>query len=622
MYLAVLPMILWPAACVFALESDEKPTPPAKLVIVEGQVTDPIGAGQKDVSVTARWKSADGSKGEVIATATTDAMGDFVVVSADPIKGDVWVTFSKPQYTDLVREVRVGESDTPPFLGEVLQGDLTITGRVTDTLTKEPVASATVVLHTNGPDREERTDDEGRFRLTGVAPGEGELIVEAGGYGRERRKITKLEASSDLNFTLKPERIIHLTVVDDLDRPIHGVTVECVDQPRDDFRTMITDESGTTTLKSVHFDASKLGVRLTHREFVSDVGFARQITTPQKEHESVHRLVMARAGRIAGRVTSAKTDQPIHGARLVTGDEYDDDSPRAWTDDQGRYEILGVPPGSTTVTVHLPTYAPELNSVEVKAGEAATLDFQLHPGAMLEGVVKLEGGGAATAVEVVAGRWRSKNTLGLRAMTDEAGRFRIEDAPLDEFEIGVAGSGGGMVTKTVRALPGAQIELVVPSIPKNGSGNSNQSLLNVGDPAPALSVTTLDGKTLNFAELKGKTVLVEFWATWCPPCLDEMPHFITIYEKYATRKDFVMIGITRDFESETVVDFLKNNPKIAWPQVFGDKGGVPKACEAFGVTGIPEVFIIGPDGKIVDGRLRGAGITRRVEALLKDRPPE
>ena len=605
----------------FADEGEGKPTSPSKFVIVEGQVTDPIGAGQQNVTVTVCWKALDGSKGDVIAGTTTDAMGDFVVTSPEPIKGDVWVTMSKAQFADLVREVRVGEGDSPPFLGEVLEGNLAIVGRVSDALTEQPVAAAAVVLRTNGPDRKERTDDQGRFRLTGVAPGEAELVVEAAGLGRERRKIGKLEDASELNVTLKPERIIHINIVDELDRPIRGVTVECADQPRGDFRTTMTDESGSTTLKGIHFDAFMLGLRLTHREFVSDSGFERQITTPSKERESTHRFVMARAGRIAGHVTAAKTGQPIHGARVITGDEYDDDSPRDWTDDQGRFEILGAPPGATTVTVHLPDYAPELKMVEVKASETTTLDFQLHPGAVLEGVVKIEGGGAATAAEVVAGRWRSKTTLGLRAMTDASGRFRMDDAPMDDFEIGVAGPGGEMVTKTVRAAPGAIVELVVPRVANTGGGRGKKSFLAVGDPAPMLTLKTLGGETLNLTELKGKTVVVEFWATWCPPCLEEMPHLIAIHEKFATRKDLGMIGINRAHELESMADYLKNNPKIAWPQVFGENGGVPKACEAFGVTAIPELFIIGPDGKVVESGLRGERITQRIEELLKDRPP-
>jgi hypothetical protein len=100
-----------------------------------------------------------------------------------------------------------------------------------------------------------------------------------------------------------------------------------------------------------------------------------------------------------------------------------------------------------------------------------------------------------------------------------------------------------------------------------------------------------------------------------------MSNLIALHEKFAARKDFVMIGVSRDHELQPMADYLKKNPKIAWAQVFGEPGGVPKACDAFGVTGIPRLFVIGPDGTIIAVDLRGEDIVTWVVQLLKDRPP-
>ena len=82
-----------------------------------------------------------------------------------------------------------------------------------------------------------------------------------------------------------------------------------------------------------------------------------------------------------------------------------------------------------------------------------------------------------------------------------------------------------------------------------------------------------------------------------------------------------MIGVSRDFEEVALRDFLKANPKVAWPQAVGDDGGVPAAVEAFGVWGIPSIFVVGSDGKIAAAEIRGEEIMKEVERVLKSRPP-
>lgn len=586
-------------------------------VLVEGQVTDHIGAGQEGVSITARRKIDGGGPGDVIATTTTDKLGDFVIRVKEPIRGDIVVTFSKPLYADLTRELHVGDDEFPPYLAEVLTGKLVLIGRVVDALTDKPVADALVTLEARYTDWRQKTDDQGRFTIKGVFPGSGELIVEAKGYGRQRQPVARMEDFGEIIVSVKPERVIHIKTVDDSGKPIAGVTVECYDQPRDDFRTAVTSEDGSVTFRGVHFDAAVLGVRLTHEGFVSSEGFDHEIVTPERKLESTHKLVMVRAGRITGMVTDASTGQPLNGARIITGDDYSDFSPRDWADYQGNYTITGVKPGRTTLTVHGSGYAPALKTVEVTEGGTAKLDFALSAGAVLTGVVKDKEGKPIPRAYVDATQWRGRSTLGLRAVSNENGMFTITDAPIDEFEIIAVANGYGEVAKTVKASPTETVEFILPPAPDT-EDRCGRSGLKIGDPVPGVTLTTLDGKTFTLRELKGKTVLLDFWATWCAPCIEEMPQLIAVYERFSSRQDFVMIGISRDFDKPTLTRFLKRNPKLKWHHVFERAGGVETARKQFRVGAIPRVFLIGPDGKILATNLRREEIFKRVEQVMMD----
>ena len=324
---------------------------------------------------------------------------------------------------------------------------------------------------------------------------------------------------------------------------------------------------------------------------------------------------MTRAGRIHGRVTDVASGDALQGARVMTGDEYSDDTPRDWADHEGRYAIRGVKPGPTTVTVHLSGHAPELKTVQVTAGETAQLDFMLGPGAILAGMVKNEHGAPIAGAYVEATRWRDHSTLGLRAVASETGAFVIFSAPHDEFEITAGAPGHGQVRKTVKADPNTHVEITLPEAP-NAASPEWQRVLKVGDTAPVLTLTTLDGATLDLAGLKGKTILLDFWATWCAPCVEELQYFVEVYEKFGSRNDFVVIGINRDFDELTLRRFLKKNDKLKWHHVHESPGGREAAVKAFGVTWLPSVFLIGPCGKILSTALREKEIVKRVEELL------
>jgi uncharacterized protein (TIGR03435 family) len=117
------------------------------------------------------------------------------------------------------------------------------------------------------------------------------------------------------------------------------------------------------------------------------------------------------------------------------------------------------------------------------------------------------------------------------------------------------------------------------------------------EPAPPLSVERLlnapDGASAEWGSLKGKVVVVEFWATWCAPCIASIPHLNDLAEQFRD-EDVVFISLT-DEPADTVEPFLKRRPIKGWVALDTDR----QAGQAYGVSGIPHTFVIGRTGKIL-----------------------
>lgn len=136
---------------------------------------------------------------------------------------------------------------------------------------------------------------------------------------------------------------------------------------------------------------------------------------------------------------------------------------------------------------------------------------------------------------------------------------------------------------------------------------------------PEYQVTTLDGQSLTNRDLLGNVVLVNFWATWCPPCRVEMPGFQSVYERHKSR-GFVILGISTDVTGESVQRFLDERG-ITYPVAMaaGDvvqRFGSPRA--------LPTSFLIGRDGRIrheVRGVFASIALDQAVERLLAEEMP-
>lgn len=154
---------------------------------------------------------------------------------------------------------------------------------------------------------------------------------------------------------------------------------------------------------------------------------------------------------------------------------------------------------------------------------------------------------------------------------------------------------------------GDQISQVVDQI------GADLFLPGVGDEMK-IAFTDLAGKEVDLAKMTDKVVLVDFWATWCGPCVAEMPNVIAAYDKYK-EKGFEVIGISLDEDKAAVEKFVADN-KMTWSQYFDGKGWENELAQHFGISGIPATFLVGKGGKIVASNLRGEELEAAIEKAL------
>jgi thiol-disulfide isomerase/thioredoxin len=143
---------------------------------------------------------------------------------------------------------------------------------------------------------------------------------------------------------------------------------------------------------------------------------------------------------------------------------------------------------------------------------------------------------------------------------------------------------------------------------------ASRRLKLVGQPL-ALKGTTVDGKPFDIESLRGKVVLVDFWATWCGPCLAEHPNIEKQYKKYKD-KGFEVVGVSIDQDREALEDFVaeKHTPWITLHDKENE--GQHPAVVDYGIFGIPSMMLVDKEGKVVSTEARGAELARLLEDLL------
>jgi len=131
-----------------------------------------------------------------------------------------------------------------------------------------------------------------------------------------------------------------------------------------------------------------------------------------------------------------------------------------------------------------------------------------------------------------------------------------------------------------------------------------------------ISFTDIDGHKVDLASMKGKVVIVDFWATWCPPCIEEFPNLQNIYKDFHDQ-GLEVISISLDVDTRGAEQLIRMN-KIPWyQQIAGKDIDENEFTQKYNISFLPAIFVIGKDGKIAANFLSGLQLRKAVERELK-----
>jgi len=163
---------------------------------------------------------------------------------------------------------------------------------------------------------------------------------------------------------------------------------------------------------------------------------------------------------------------------------------------------------------------------------------------------------------------------------------------------------------------GRDADRIISSIQQHEEGRKIRRALADGTKFPDFAEKDLQGNPLSVAKYKGKLVLVDFWATWCGPCVGELPSVIKAYNKHHA-DGFEIIGISLDMDEQKLKSFLKTK-EIPWAQYFDGKGWQNKLAAKYGIQSVPATFLLDGDGKIIGQDLRGEALEEALAKALAD----
>ena len=510
-----------------------------------------------------------------------------------------------------------------------------VSGHVIDKF-DNPIANAVVVI-SDESSKDKRlspqivtTDANGKFEGWQVSGLQATFEVAAEGYAQIAREVENA-IEKQVVINLKKGTMFRGRVVDELGKPIAWARVGPGPPPDPEKKVYVlpalpfqrntyTDASGLFTLNDVargHIWVNHPETGIVSQE-VMPADDVIDIRVERLRLYSVSGVVSLNEGSVeylAVRVLSTKRPSTSGPARSKTD----------LTDATGAYRLDDLEPGEYIISVRAPI---KLEMEErtviihrniqsqrlVVENRDVTLNFEPLGDARVTGVATYKGqpvSGVYVSNRVLADD-PMKSVSASSTQTDKEGRFELRELPSARIEIRFYSSPSSRkrwskvdtIDLTDKKELSYLTELKMEERPT----------LSLGDIAPEFEAKQLDGSTFRLADYRGKkAVLIDFWATWCPPCVDEIPTIKRIAETYRNQ-GLEVVGVSLDREEKALRDFVKRE-KLSYVQVF-EKEKARAITKSYGVWGIPSVFLIDKNGVINALKLRGNRTEAAVKALL------